>query len=160
VGGLAAALAATAGCGYTTRSLYPEGVRTVMVPTFASREFRREIEFEVSREVVKLIEMRTPYKVVHSGGRADSELRGEILDLEAPVLTENLDTDQPQDVQVSIACWIEWKDLRSGEILVPRRRLVASGTYAPAIGETFDSARLEAARRLAERIVEAMESDW
>jgi len=156
---LAAAVAA-AGCGYTMRPLHRTDVRTVAVAIFASKEFRRELEFDLSRELVKTIEMRTPYKIVHDPKRADTELRGEILLLDAPVFSENLDTDSPQDVQVTVICWFEWKDLRTGEVLARRDEITGSGTYAVAIGETLDSATHEAIRRLAEHIVEAMETDW
>jgi hypothetical protein len=142
------------------RPLHRTDVRTVAVAVFASKEFRRELEFDLSRELVKTIEMRTPYKVVHDPKRADTELRGEILILNAPVFSENLDTDSPQDVQVTVTCWFEWKDLRTGEVLTRRDEISGSGTYAVAIGETLDSATHEAIRRLAEHIVEAMEADW
>jgi hypothetical protein len=149
-----------AGCGYTMRPLHRTDIHTVAVAIFASKEFRRELEFGLTKELVKTIETRTPYKVVHDPKRADSELRGEIIALSAPVLSENLRTDAPQDVEITITCWFEWKDLRTGEILAKRMSISASGNYATAIGETQYSATQEALNRLAEHIVEAMESDW
>lgn len=156
---MAAALAA-GGCGYSTESMYRTDVRTVCVPIFASREFRRELETELSYELVKTLESRTPYKVVHDRGRADSELRGEVIDLAAPVLTEDLDTDSPRDVRVTVRCWYQWKDLRTGEMLSPRKEVAASGSYALALGENLNSATTEALRNLAQRIVESMEKGW
>ena len=153
--------AAVAGCvGYSTAPLHRTDVRTVAVPIFASREFRRELEFELTKELVKTIEMRTPYKVVQDRTRADTELFGEIVDLVSPVLAEDVSTDSPIDVEVTVSCWFEWKDLRTGQILTRRENLRASASYAVAIGETLDSATTEAMGRLAERIVEAMEKDW
>ena len=157
---LAAAAIPAAGCGYSMQPLHRSDVRTVAVPIFASKEFRRELEFDLSRQLVKCIELRTPYKVVHDPKRADTELRGEITRLWAPVLTEDADTDRPQDIQVTVTCWFEWKDLRTGQVLKRRDNISGSSTYAVAIGETQDSATVEATRRLAERIVEAMEKDW
>jgi len=151
---------AVCGCGYSMQSLHRTDVRTVSVPIFASKEFRRELEFDLSRALVKMIEDRTPYKVVHDPGRADTELRGEILDLSSPVISENVNTDSPQDIQVTIACWFEWKDLRSGKVLARQEYVGASATYAVAVGQTLDSATTEATRRLAERIVERMETDF
>jgi len=149
-----------AGCGYSMQPLHRTDVRTVAVSIFASKEFRRELEFELTRQLVKYIELRTPYKVIHDPERADTELRGEVLDLSAPVITEEVDTDRPQDIEVRLACWFEWKDLRTGEILERRDRISGAATYAEAINETQDSATFEATERLAERIVEAMEKDW
>lgn len=158
----AAALAALAagGCGYSAEPLHRTDVRTVAVNIFASREFRRNLEFDVSRALVKTLEMRTPYKVVHDPKRADSEIRGEVIFLSAPVLTESVRTDNPTEVEVSIVCWFEWKDLRTGQVLVHRDEVSASGTYAVALGETQDSATSDAVTRLARRIVEAMEKPW
>lgn len=157
---LALSAALVAGCGYSMESLHRTDVRTVAVPIFASREFRRELEFELSKELVKMLEMRTPYKVVQDRTRADTELRGEILDLRSPVLGEDVRSDSPIAIEVTVMCWFEWKDLRTGEMLAQRPNLQASASYAVAIGETLDSATTEALRRLAERIVEAMEKDW
>lgn len=151
---------AAAGCGYSMGPLHRTDVRTVAVSIFASKEFRRELEFELTRQLVKFIELRTPYKVVHDPERADTSLRGEIIYLSAPVLTEDVDTDSPADIEVSLTCWFEWKDLRTGEVLKRRDRITGSATYAEAVNETPDSATFEASKRLAERIVEAMEKDW
>jgi len=156
---LTAALLA-AGCGYSTKPLHRTDVRTVAVSIFASKEFRRELEFDLTRQLVKTIELRTPYKVVHDPERADTQLRGEILYLSAPVIVEDPDTDIPFDIEVTLSCWFEWKDLRTGEVLQRRDHLTGSATYATAAGETLDSATAEASKRLAERIVEAMEKDW
>jgi hypothetical protein len=160
IGVLASAAVLAAGCGYSMQPLHRTDVRTVAVPIFASKEFRRELEFDLTRELVKFIELRTPYKVVHDPKRADTELRGEVTYLSAPVLSEDTHTDHPQDVMVTVTCWFEWKDLRTGEILKRRESISGSATYAEAIGESLDSATNEAMRRLAERIVEAMEREW
>ena len=118
------------------------------------------LEPEEAKELVKTIEMRTPYKVVQDRTRADTELLGEIVDLVSPVLAEDVSTDSPIDIEVTVSCWFEWKDLRTGQVLTRREDLRATASYAVAIGETLDSATTEAMRRLAERIVEAMEKDW
>jgi len=154
------ALLVAAGCGYSMRPLHRTDVRTVAVSIFASKEFRRELEFELTRQLVKFIELRTPYKVVHDPSRADTQLRGEIVNLNAPTIVEDPDTDVPLDIEVTLTCWFEWKDLRTGEILARRDHISGSATYATAVGETLDSATVEASSRLAERIVEAMETEW
>jgi hypothetical protein len=160
LGLVASAALVAVGCGYTMQPLHRTDVRTVAVPIFASKEFRRNLEFELTKELVQMIELKTPYKVVQDRQRADSELRGEVTYLSAPVLTENIRTDRPQDVQVTVYCWFEWKDTRTGEILAKRQKIAGTGNYAVAIGETLDSATNEAIHRLAVRIVEAMEKDW
>ena len=149
-----------AGCGYSSQPLHRTDVRTVAVNIFGNKDFRREVEFDLARALTKTIEMRTPYKVVHDPKRADSEIRGEILFLLAPVLSENVQTDTALEVEVSILAWFEWKDLRTGEILARRDEVSGAGSYAPAIGETQSSATSDAVWRLARRIVEYMEIPW
>jgi hypothetical protein len=160
---LAAAAAAAlgcAGCGYSAEPLHRTDVRSVAVSIFASKEFRRELEFGLAQELVKKIETRTPYKVIHDPKRADTELRGEVLLLSAPVLTETVHTDSPIEIEVTVVCWFEWKDLRTGEVLARQDGLSASGIYGVALGETEFSATSDALNRLAERIIEAMEKPW
>ena len=154
-----AALAA-AGCGYSTEPLHRTDVRTVAVNIFANKDFRREIEFDLARALTKTIETRTPYKVIHDPKRADTEIRGEILAFHAPVLTENVRTDSPMEVEVAIMAWFEWKDLRTGEILARAEEVNGSGAYAVAIGETQSSATSDAIQELARHIVEFMEKKW
>jgi hypothetical protein len=157
----ALAVLAAGGCaGYSFEPVHPTDVHTVAVAIFASKEFRRELEFDLTGKLTRLIELRTPYKVVHDPRRADTELRGEIEVLDAPVLSEDTRTNRPQDVEVTVTCWFEWKDLRTGQIRARREHLSASASYAPAVGQNLNSATNDAMIRLAERIVEAMESDW
>jgi hypothetical protein len=160
LGLLALAALFTTGCGYSMAPLHRTDVKTVSVPIFASKEFRRNLEFGLSTDVVKFIELRTPYKVVQNAKRADTELRGEVTRLFAPVITEDVKTSDPQNYQVTLQCWFEWKDLRTGEILARRENISAMGRYAPVVGETLDSATAQATSRLAELIVEAMEKPW
>ncbi|MCX5682182.1 MAG: LPS assembly lipoprotein LptE [Planctomycetota bacterium] len=154
-----AALAA-AGCGYSNEPLHRTDVRTVAVNIFGNKSFRREMEFDLARELTKTIEMRTPYKVVNDPKRADSEIRGEIIIFNAPVLSENVRTDTSLEVEVIIMAWFEWKDLRTGEILTRRDEVSGLGAYAPAIGETQNSATSDAIRNMAQHIVEYMEKPW
>src|SRR5947209_6289586 len=59
--------------GYTTRPNYDAGVKTVRVPMFQNTTFRRGIEFELTKAVVREIESKTPYKVVSASCAADTE---------------------------------------------------------------------------------------
>ena len=145
------------GCGYTAEGLHPAGVRTVAVPTFQSREFRRGLETEMTRELVNMIELRTPYKVT-AQERADTVLTGTILDLVETVLAED-DDDRVTESQVTLTVEYQWKDLRTGKVL-------REGTphyawhFAAAEDQTLRSAQTAAIRKLAEQIVEEMERDW
>ena len=104
-----------AGCGYSTDALHRTDVRTGAVPVFQSDEFRRGLEMELTEELKKLIELRTPYKVVNEEN-ADTIIHGRILDLQESVMTED-DRDLATEIQTSLFVQCEWKDLRSGQVL-------------------------------------------
>ena len=50
--------------GYQWHSLYREDVQTVAVPIFTNREYRRGVEFSLSKAVINQLEAHSPYKVV------------------------------------------------------------------------------------------------
>src|SRR3954470_5944977 len=66
--------------GYQWRSLYREDVRTVAVPIFTNKTFRRGVEFQLTGAIVRQLEAKSPYKVVPKE-RADTILEGEIVDI-------------------------------------------------------------------------------
>src|ERR1051325_2587560 len=93
----AAMLAALGGCaGYRagTASLYPPDIHTVYVPIFESDSFRRNLGERLTEAVDKEIELKTPYKVVHTPD-ADSVLTGRILGDTKRVVVED-QNDQPR----------------------------------------------------------------
>lgn len=60
---LALMLTTLSGCGYSGKSLYPTSIRTVAVPIFANRTFRRQWEFRLTEAIDKNIESRTPFRL-------------------------------------------------------------------------------------------------
>ncbi len=50
--------------GYSTRPNYDECIRTVHVPIFENNTFRRGLEYDLTRAVIREIEQKTPFKVV------------------------------------------------------------------------------------------------
>ena len=152
---LVAAMAS--GCGYTTGALHRTDVKTVAVPIFQSRDFRRGLEYEMTRELVNLINLRTPYKVA-AQDTADTVLTGTVLGLTETVVAEDED-DETTEAQVTMAVEYEWKDLRTGKILRSGRPHYA-WHYAVSEAQTLRSAQTTAIRKLAEAIVEEMEQDW
>ena len=146
------------GClGYTTDPLHRMDVKTVAVPIFQSDEFRRGLEFEFTKELIRLIELRTPYKVT-SQEHADTVITGKIVDLQEGVLTED-DRDNATVIQTTLYVQYQWKDLRTGQVIrtgYPHQAY----PYAPVEGQTLRSSTTYAIRKLAERVIEDMEKDW
>src|SRR6516164_7116871 len=67
--------------GYTTKPNYNCDIHTVFVPLFKNDTMYQHLEDELTRLVVQEIEAKTPYKVVNSPGRADTELLGKIVNM-------------------------------------------------------------------------------
>ena len=147
-----------AACGYTTRPLYSPAYRTVAVPIFANKSFRREWEFRLTEAVAKNIEARTPYKVAPRD-KADTILTGEIIDDPENVLTRRLGTNLPRETQVTVLVNFTWKD-RTGRVLVERKDFNRSATEIMQLGEREEDAEQMAIERLAAAIVDQMQAEW
>lgn len=158
--GITVALAgALSGCGYSSQRPFPENVRTIHVPVFHSREFRRGLEFQLTEAVKKRVEQDTPFRLAHRD-RADTELTGEILEVRQAALADDFRTDLPRELSALVIVRYHWKDLRSGEVLAERELAPMRVDYIPAVGEDFFEAGQESLEDLAERIVESMMTDW
>ena len=124
-----------------------------------SKEFRRNLEFELTEALVKRIEMDTPYRIADKKV-ADTVFTGEILEVQQRTLGSDFRTDLPRETGASIIMRYRWKDLRTGEILVERPRFVYTTTYIPPAGETFAKGMVRGLDQMAEEIVETMETGW
>jgi hypothetical protein len=155
------------GCGYTTDRTAPfrttnaddERIRTVAVDVFESREFRRGLELQLTEALAKRIEIETPFKLAKKG-RADTLLSGEVLDVRQATIGRDFRTVMPRETAATFVVTFEWKDLRNGEILLSRPNYVQTIDYIRPLGEDFHHASQHAIDRLAERMVEEMQSDW
>jgi hypothetical protein len=156
LGGL---LVSGTGCGYSARRPFPDGIETVHVKMFHSREFRRDLEFDLSEALVKRVNMDTPYRIAPLK-TADTVLSGEILEVRNRTVGDDFETQLPRETASTIAVAFRWKDLRTGRILVERERFVFTTTYIPPVGETFAKGMVRGLDGLAEAIVETMESPW
>ena len=152
-------IGALAGCGYTSRSIYPTSITTVAVPVFKNETFRRNLEFELTEAIDKNIEARTPYKISHEA-HADSILTGKIVSVQENVLTNRLQNNLPQETQVTIVVNFTWKDARTGKVLVRRVNFARSSTTVPQIGQRLADTENAAINSLARSIVDEMQSPW
>jgi hypothetical protein len=149
--------------GYSLASQYDTGIKTVCVPiwTRGRNVFRREIEFRLTEAVVKKIELDTPYKVVDKA-RADTELRGTLDLVSQRVLSFNPDNGLPRETEITMSVSFTWTDLRSGKAIKQVANLRQSAVYIPPspLSEDFFQGSEDVVNRLAQRVVEQMESDW
>jgi hypothetical protein len=96
----------------------PEPVcQTIHVPIFENLNSRRGPEIDLTRMVIREIEVRTPFKIVSAQDKADSELRGKLL--YQAITGGKLAKSGP--VLEILMLEFEWRDLRQGKILAKSR---------------------------------------
>jgi hypothetical protein len=146
--------------GYSSQSLFPEDVRSVYVEMFDNRSFRRGVEYELTDALAKRIESDTPYKVISSRQRSDTVLSGQIVEVGESVLVSERQTGRALEKEVLLRAVVNWKNLKTGELLIDNSPVSASAGYSPWQNQGFDYASSVAANNLAQKIVELMEKQW
>lgn len=147
------------GCGYRTEDLFRSDVRTVYVEIFESREFRRDLEFMLTEAIKKRIATDTPYRLAPRE-KADTILRGEILEVRQAAFAPDPLSRLPRDKQLTLGLRVEWKDLRTGRLLLDQPVQLQAVDYLPPAGESERFAQDKAIDRLAARVVARMYDDW
>ena len=146
--------------GYSNESLYPEEVDSVYVQMFDNQSFRRGVEYELTDALAKRIEAETPYKIISSRDRADSVMTGQIVSIGESVLSIERETGRALEKEVELRAVVNWKDLKTGKLLIDNRLVSASASFSEWQRQSFEYASTLAANNLAERIVELMEKEW
>lgn len=149
------------GCGYkpARQGLYRSDVKTVAVPIFQSKEFRRDLEFRLTEALVKRIEMDTPWKVVDQS-RADTLIEGEVIQEKQVSYSPDFITGNPREYILTLVISFKWKDLRTGRVLVEKKNWSQTGTWIPPVGENEYQGQNVVIEKLAESIVEQMQEPW
>ena len=149
-----------------TRSLYRPDIRTVYVPMFESDSLRRNLGERLTEAVVREIELKTPYKVVHRTD-ADSILTARVISDTKRVVAEDVN-DIPRDIETDLIVQVDWTDHR-GQFLMQDQNfnfstisfsVAQNANFVPEGGQSVATAHQEAIQRLAEQIVSQMESRW
>lgn len=147
------------GCSYSSDRPFRSNVATIAVKPFSSKEFRRRIEMDLTEAVKKRIQLDTPYKIADESV-ADTILTGEVLEVRQGTMGRDFTWNRPRETQLTLIVKFQWKDLRTGAILVQKDRWLQTYDYAKPVCETEWDAIQGAVDRMAETIVEQMESDW
>ena len=159
LGFLGLALSTLVGCGYRAEGLFRPNIDTIAIDMFESREFRRNLEFQLTEAVKKRINLETPYRLAPKE-TADTILRGEVLEERQAAFAPDFASRIPRETQLTLAVRVEWKDLRTGEILLDRPVLLQAVDYLRPTGETERYAQQVVIDKLAARIVSEMYADW
>lgn len=159
-------LVGCAGYRFGAASLYPPEIRTVHVPIFESNSFRRNLGEWLTEAVIREIELKTPYKVVHDSN-ADSILSGTLIS-DAKRLIVVSPTDEPRETEIGMQVQVRWVDRRGNELReptgvpIPPELVDITGTASlvPEFGHSIATAQQLAIEQLAQQIVTLMEVPW
>lgn len=152
-------LSGSTGCGYRTDQLFRDDVKSVYVDMFESREFRRDLEFGLTEAVKKKISTDTPYRLAPRE-KADTILRGEVLEVRQAAFAPDVLSRLPRDKEMTLAIRLEWKDLRSGAMLLNQPILLQAQDYLPPAGESEKFAEEKVIEKMATRVVSRLYADW
>jgi hypothetical protein len=158
---LVAALLILVGCGYRVgpAELYRPGIQTVHVQIFASKEFRRDLEFKLTEAIQKRIATDTPYRLA-SPEKADTILKGEVLEVRQAAFATDYESRLPREKQLTLAVRVQWQDVRTGRMLLDQPIELQAVDYLTPTGETEAFAQEKAIDRLAAKIVSKMYKEW
>jgi hypothetical protein len=146
--------------GYSNESIFPQNVDSIRLEMFDNQSFRRDLEYELSGALAKRIEALTPYKLVSSLDRADSVISGQIVSVDESALSIERETGRVLEKQVQLQAVVNWKNLKTGELLINNRTVSASASYSQYQQQDFMYGSALAANNLAQNIVELMEKKW
>lgn len=147
------------GGGYQNGWLYPQDVKTVYVKMFDTTGFRRGYEYELTDAICKMIESRTPYKIVSDVDKADSVLQGK-MGVGVAVLAGDPYTARALENESVVNVNVTWKDLNTGRLLVDNEIVYASSTYSRQMGQTVGYSIDRSVNEAAQKVVEQMQIPW
>lgn len=154
--------------GYAFGSTFDDSIRTVTVPIFGNKSFSRGIEIQLTDAIIKEIHATTPWRVVTGdsdvggGGGGQASLTGTITGSELDKLSTGRGSGLAQEVSVKLTVDFDFKDNRTGRVLVSRRSFVASESFIPAqgVGERLEAGQHAVVQELARDIVAELRSSW
>lgn len=100
--------------GYTTQPTFDTTIQTVYVPMAQNVSYRPDIEFDLTRLVVRELG-QSPYRVTSDRARADTELVMKIINRNKSVVIQN-QLGETRDAEYSIVVEVVWRDLRPGRV--------------------------------------------
>jgi hypothetical protein len=147
--------------GYSFTAARQGSVRTISVPVFDNTTFAHGVEVELTEAIVKEVQRTTRWRVVGSRS-ADSTLSGTITESALKPLSTSSATGLVMEQAVELTVDFEWRDGRSGEVLIVRKGFKSLQSFVPArgTGERLELGRHAAVQELARSIVNELRSSW
>lgn len=147
--------------GYAFVSSHDDTIRTVAVPIFQNPTYSHGLEVQLTDAIIKEIQRSTPWRVAPEG-TANATLTGTLTGSELRRLSQARGTGLGQEMSVRLTVDFEFKDVRTGKVLVSKKEFTASDTFIPAnpAGERLEVGQHAAVQRLAKDIVNELRSNW
>jgi len=154
-------LQACSSTGYSAGSNYDKSIETIAVPIFQNNTLQRGLEIQLAESLNKEIRARTPWTLSKSG-RAETTLVGVITAHSLAQLSQAPRTGLAQEQTIRITINFEWRDNRTGKILVARNGFAATSTFVPqrGIGERIEHGQREAIEELARDVISELRQSW
>ena len=163
------------GCGYTTKSLLPSHIKTIYVENFKNsidiaeetsnrrpyRLYRPGLENDLTRTVIDRFIFDGTLKAVKTLEEADSVLSGELSEY----TKEPLRYDENQEVteyRVRVAASVKFTDKRQNKVIWQANSFSGESSQRTegSLSKSEDTAREEAVKDLARRVVEKTIEVW
>lgn len=169
--------------GYTTQPPFDPGIRSVYVPIAQNTSYRKDLEFDLTRQVINELNMRAGApRVTSERARADSELLLKIINVRKSTLLLN-QLGETRDFELMVQIEVVWRDLRPGHLgdilsnpkrfdpelkplpgeLAPQAPVAIplllnpSAMAIPELGGSYMTAERETVRKAAVQVVNMME---
>lgn len=146
-------------CGYSSGSLVPTEYQTIAVPVFENATRRRDLEWEVTRAVAAELQARTHLSVVDLENDPDLVLRGTLVEAEEDTLSRRRFQRQ-RETAYFVTAEISVRGRGADDVVVPATRVTERESFVSVLGEDVRTAREQAVRSLAERVVQQLEAGW
>lgn len=150
--------------GYSFATTYDSSVRTVSVPIFENATFWTGVETELTEAIISEIRRATPWVVTPEtpGGGGDTTLSGVVRRVDLRRLSTSRASGLVEEQVLTVEVDFNWRDNRTGELRLSRRRFAAGGAFVPSrpSAERIDVGRREAIQQLARDIVSELRSSW
>ena len=162
-----------AGCGYTTKTILPDNVKTVHVDTFKNNiditkevsakdkyeAYRPNLEVDLRDAIVNRVFLDGNFKVADKDS-ADAVLEGRILQYRKdPLRYQN---EVVQEYRISLVCDVKLVSQKDASILFEEENITGDATYftTGALQKTEASALSDAMSDLARRIINKIVENW
>lgn len=158
---LVSACASSPNKGYAFSSSFDKSISSISVPIFANDTLQRGLEVTLAESLNKQVRARTPWSLTKSD-QADTTLVGVITSHSLSQLSQAPRTGLVQEQLVRITVNFEWRDNRTGKLIVARNGFAASSTFAPqrGVGERLEHGQRQAIEELAADIISQLRQGW